>query len=105
MKCVDNQPQTTVECFLIAAEAMDTLVTKILDLSSREASLPVDVVDLGTADGTAQNNYTPDHTRTEYTNGNSNYDDSTGYSKVSNMRGLVGHIPNSDQDRHKSTCC
>ncbi len=91
----------------IAAEAIDALVTKILDLSSRESSLPVDVVDLGTPDGAAQqdNNHAPNHTHTEYTNGNSNYDDSTGYSKVSNMRGLAGHIPSSNQDSHRSTCC
>lgn len=89
-----------------AAEAMDSLVTKILELSSREASLPVDVVDLGGSDGAVQqDSHTPNHTRTEYTNGNSNYDDSTGYSKVSNMRGLAGHIPSSNQENQRSTCC
>ena len=87
---------------------METLVTKILDLSSREANLPVDVVDLGTADSAPpQATPTQNHTHTEYTNGTTgNYDDSTGYSKVSNMRGFVGHIPpSSEQENHRSACC
>ena len=90
---------------------METLVTKILDLSAQEANLPVDVVDLGTPDPATppqqqQDRHTANHTHTEYyTNGTSNYDDSTGYSKVSNMRGLVGHIPSSRQENQRSSGC
>ena len=84
---------------------MDTLVTKILDLSSREADLPVDVVDLGIDPDNSPAPRPSNHTHTEYTNGTSNYDDSTGYSKVSNMRGLAGHIPPSNPDNHRSSAC
>ncbi len=89
---------------------METLVTKILDLSSQEANLPVDVVDLGTPDATAlpqQDTRAANHTHAEYTNGTSNYyDDTTGYSKVSNMRGLAGHVPRpTEENRRSSACC
>ncbi len=82
-------------------------MTRILELSKREdTEMPDDVVDLGTPDSaTLQDRLTPNPTTYSktYTNGTGGYD-STGYSKVSNMKGLVANVPTPDR-RQSSSCC
>ena len=51
-------------CF-ITADAMNSLVTKVLELSNKELDLPVDVVDLGSS-------YTPLNTPTAYSDTTTN---------------------------------
>ena len=81
---------------------METLVKKILELSSREPDLPVDVVDLGgTADTDGGPGLTPNYTTENHTNGTYN---TSSYSKVVGMRGLVGNIPPNDPPPQRSCC-
>lgn len=86
---------------------MDTLVTRILELSSSEADLPVDVVDLGTcSDSTTHpSKLTPKNTYTDtYTNGGSY--ESNGHSRVSNFNGLQAskHLM-SKPEPQRTSCC
>ncbi len=74
-------------------DAMNFLVGKILELSSREVNSPVDVVDLGLETSTG---YEP-----EQTNG------ANGYAKVSKINGLT-QLPRSEGDEPKcpkNSCC
>ena len=82
-------------------------MTRILELSSREPEPAEDVVDLGNSPGMSSTDHdrlTPTPTYT-YSNGtNGSYTDSTGYSKVSNMKGLVGNLPEPEEGRRQSCC-
>lgn len=99
---------------------MEALVTRILELSSQEQDLPVDVVDLGgseadTAPATLQqdNNHHPpsksslSHGYTEpYTNGTTaNYDDTSSYSKVVNLKGLSSGSSSEPPPRNRASGC
>lgn len=87
-------------------KAMEALVTRILELSSNEPDCAPE--GLGPQNTTTdQDRLTPNPTNTYSSNGTNDITvtDSTGYSKVSNMKGLVGHIPHSDQQRRQSSSC
>lgn len=75
-------------------EAMEFLVGKILELSSREIEPPVDVVDLG---HDVETGYEPD-----IANG------TNGYAKVAKLNGLT-QLPSNNEDLpakgKKSSCC
>ena len=96
---------------LFPDEAMEALVTKILDLSSKEMDLPVDVVDLGTASdsSTHPSKLTPADYTTQtdpYTNGNTTYDSASSYSKLVHMKGLSSNGgPSEPPPQRQSGCC
>jgi hypothetical protein len=87
---------------------MEALVTRILELSSStEAdSAPDDVVDLGASPDTTTDNgrFTPNPNTYTKTETNGSYTDTTGYSKVSNMRGFVGSTTGNEERRQSSAC-
>ena len=91
---------------LYADEAMDKLVTRILELASRDPESAGDFIDLGEPDSTTTQSgrFTP--ITTTFNSGT--YEDTNGYSKVVNLKGLAASsngIDYSEQQRESSSCC
>lgn len=90
-------------------EAMDTLVTRILELASHDPECAGDFVDLGEPDTTAQAGRLTPNTGTRSKSFNSNtYEDTNGYSKVVNLKGLAAAGSGtgySEPQRQQSSCC
>lgn len=77
---------------------MNFLVSRILQLSSKEIDSPSDVVDLG--HGAAEHT-SPKYEVSELVGGNYPHN---GYTKTAKLSGLPGQIPESS-DRNKFACC
>ena len=98
IKALTNQTLIKLFATTFTDEAMNFLVSRILELSSKEIDSPSDVVDLG--HGAAEHT-SPKYEVSELVGGNYPHN---GYTKTAKLSGLPGQIPESS-DRNKFACC
>lgn len=82
---------------------MDKLVTRILELASREPEGVGDFIDLGEPTTSHSGRLTPNTGSYSKTG---TYEDTNGYSKVVNLKGLAAASSGTDySERQRQPCC